>query len=135
MAQEQRLKVLVMCGTSGRDAIDTIDPGFHALIAEVCPLPCRLHAPPLTPRYEPTQDGQPSYTAPQPLRPQRRHDSVQLAHPSPGLPCRQHPIDVVGLDDLTPSLALDGILTLAHAPVTGALVDSIDRSKLKIVSN
>ena len=55
--------------------------------------------------------------------------------PSPGLPCRQHPIDVVGLDDLTPSLALDGILTLAHAPVTGALVDSIDRSKLKIVSN
>lgn len=44
-------------------------------------------------------------------------------------------IRVLGVDDLTPDTKLDGIMTIAHSPVDGALVDSIDASSLKIISN
>ena len=38
----------------------------------------------------------------------------------------EHPeINPLGLDDLTPSTKLDGIMTIAHSPVDGALLDSV----------
>lgn len=48
----------------------------------------------------------------------------------------EHPeIEPLKLEDLQPDTALDGIMTIAHSPVDGALVDSVDAAKLKIVSN
>ena len=76
--------MLVFCGASGRDPIESIDPQFHGLLA-----------------------------------------AEQL--------------EVLSLEDISAAepgtIVLDGILTLAHAPVTAALVDSVDSSQLKIISN
>jgi lactate dehydrogenase-like 2-hydroxyacid dehydrogenase len=48
----------------------------------------------------------------------------------------EHPeIEALGLADLTADTTLDGIMTIAHPPCDGALVDSVDSSALKIVSN
>lgn len=42
---------------------------------------------------------------------------------------------VLGIDDLSTETKLDGIMTIAHSPVDGALVDRVDASSLKIISN
>lgn len=76
---EQRHNVLVMCGLSGRDPIETIDPQFYELLAGM---------------------------------------------------------NVYGIDEATdPATRIDGVLSLAHAPVTRELMESIGPSTVKIVSN